>query len=98
MIVKGRGPITTARRSRPIPTLGRGQSMRGSIIPMCWYCGSHTGEMNVQPDGTHLHDFCKEPAARDYPNRLDCDGEQVDAKVDWQDVRGADGDAGLFWA
>ena len=82
---------------RPRGIIGKPRRGRG-LVRMCWYCGSHTGELNVQPDGTHLHDFCEEPAARDYPNRPACDGEQVDAKVAWRDQRGDEDDVGAFWA
>ena len=84
MIARGRGPIATARRGKP--------------IPMCWYCGSYTGHIVTQPDGNLLHEGCQEPARRDYPNWVPCDGEQADAKVRWNDQRGMEDDAGGFWA
>ena len=46
MIARGRGPIATARRGKP--------------IPMCWYCGSYTGHIVTQPDGNLLHELCLE--------------------------------------
>jgi len=98
MIVRGRGAITTARRDTPIPTLGRRQPRHGGIIPMCWYCGGITGKLLMQPNGTLLHEACQEPAERDYPCRLACDGEMADAKVRWNDQRDREDDAGGFWA
>ena len=77
-----------------------GKPGRGQLIPLCCYCGTGTwnGGLMRQPDGNLLHEHCQEPAARNYPNSLAGDGEQVDAKVRWLDVRGAEDDAGAFWA
>ena len=79
-------------------TRGRGVIGKPRRHPICWYCGSHTGEVNMQPDGTHLHEHCEEPAARDYLGRILYQGERVDGKVAWQDVRGDENDAGAWRA
>ena len=75
-----------------------GKPRRGRTFPMCWYCGSRTGKVVRQPDGGMLHEHCEGPAAKDYPNRVTCEGEQVDAKVGWLDQRGAEDDAGAWRA
>lgn len=63
------------------------------MIRMCWYCGGFAGLIIIQPDGMLLHEFCEGPAARDYPDRVACYAEQVDAKVAWLDVQGQEQDA-----
>ena len=85
-LVRGRGIIGKPRR-------GKG------LVRMCWYCGSGTwtGKLVAQPDGTQLHANCEDPAARDYPTRPVCGGEQVDDKVAWQDQRDREDEAKAFW-
>ncbi len=86
-LVQGRGIVGKPRRG-------------WGLVQMCWYCGSGTwtGKLVAQPDGTQLHANCVEPAARDYPNRSACDGEQVDGKVAWLDRRDREDDAGAWRA
>ena len=64
---------------------------------ICWYCGSY-GNLVRQPDGNLLHDNCRKPAERDYPDRPTLDTERADTKVSWQDVQDREDDADAFWA
>ena len=73
-----------------------GKPRRGGLIPMCWYCGSHTGHIVTQPDGTLLHGNCQGPARRDYPDRPVYEAKDADAKVCWNDQRDYEDGAG-YW-
>ena len=79
-------------------TRGRGITGRSDRHPMCWYCGSHTGTIVTQPDGTLLHGNCQGPARQDYPDRPVYEADSADAKVCWQDQRDYGDGAGAFWA
>ena len=82
-------------------TRGRGivgKPRRGGPIPMCWYCGSYTGHIVTQPDGTLLHGDCQGPARRDYPDQPVYEADSSDGKVCRQDQRDYEDDAGAWRA